>query len=51
MLQKIRFPEIKVHKTFDIGLDVYKEFGVEIIMVPKGLIVAQRCEFILGYAV
>ncbi|WP_371254043.1 ATP-binding protein [Orientia tsutsugamushi] len=30
-----------------IHLDVYKEFGFEIIMVPKGLTVTQRCEFIL----
>ena len=31
-----------------IHLDVYKEFGFEIIMVPKRLTVEQRCEFILG---
>lgn len=30
-----------------IHLDVYKEFGFDIIMVPKGLTVTQRCEFIL----
>lgn len=30
-----------------IHLDVYKEFGFDIIMVPKGLTIAQRCEFIL----
>ncbi len=30
-----------------IHLDVYKEFGFEIIMVPKRLTVTQRCEFIL----
>ncbi len=30
-----------------IHLDVYKEFGFDIIMVPKGLPVMQRCEFIL----
>lgn len=30
-----------------IHLDVYKEFGFEIIIVPKGLRVEQRCEFIL----
>ncbi len=29
-----------------IHLDVYKEFGFEIIMVPKELTVTQRCEFI-----
>lgn len=28
-------------------LDVYKEFGFDIMMVPKGLTIAQRCEFIL----
>jgi predicted ATPase len=32
-------------------LDAYKEFGFEIIMVPKGLTVTQRCEFILGKTV
>jgi len=30
-----------------IHLDVYKELGFDIIMVPKGLTVTQRCEFIL----
>ncbi len=30
-----------------IHLDVYKEFGFDIMMVPKGLTVRQRCEFIL----
>lgn len=30
-----------------IHLDVYKEFGFDIVMVPKGLTVTQRCEFIL----
>jgi predicted ATPase len=30
-----------------IHLDVYKEFGFDIIMVPKGLTVTQRCEFIV----
>ena len=34
-----------------IHLDVYKEFGFEIIIVPKGLTVTQRCEFILGKTV
>jgi predicted ATPase len=29
-----------------IHLDVYKEFGFEIIMVPKDLMVTQRCGFI-----
>jgi predicted ATPase len=30
-----------------IHLDVYKEFGFDIMMVPKELTVTQRCEFIL----
>lgn len=30
-----------------IHLDVYKEFGFDIMMVPKGLRVQGRCEFIL----
>lgn len=30
-----------------IHLDVYKEFGFDIVMVPKRLTVTQRCEFIL----
>lgn len=30
-----------------IHLDVYKEFGFDIVMVPKGLTVTQRYEFIL----
>ena len=30
-----------------IHLDVYKEFGFDIMMAPKGLTVTQRCEFIL----
>ena len=30
-----------------IHLDVYKEFGFDIMIVPKGLTVTQRCEFIL----
>ncbi len=34
--------------TFEqIHLDVYKEFGFDIMMVPKGLAVQGRCEFIL----
>jgi predicted ATPase len=34
--------------TFEqVHLDVYKEFGFDIVMVPKGLTVTQRCEFIL----
>ncbi|WPY00700.1 P-loop ATPase [Candidatus Trichorickettsia mobilis] len=35
----------------EIHLDVYKEFGFDIIMVPKGLTVTQRCEFILEKAI
>lgn len=34
-----------------IHLDVYKEFGFDIMMVPKGLTIAQRCEFILERAI
>ncbi len=34
-----------------IHLDVYKEFGFDIIMVPKGLTVTQRFEFILERAI
>lgn len=34
-----------------IHLDVYKERGFDTIMVPKGLTVTQRCEFILGKTV
>jgi predicted ATPase len=34
-----------------IHLDVYKEFGFDIMMAPKGLTVTQRCEFILGKTV
>ena len=30
-----------------IHLDVYKECGFDIMIVPKGLTVTQRCEFIL----
>lgn len=30
-----------------LHLDVYKEFGFKLIMVPKKLTVTQRCEFIL----
>ncbi len=30
-----------------IHLDVYQEFGFDTIMVPKGLTIIQRCEFIL----
>ncbi|RUP36163.1 MAG: hypothetical protein EKK63_18200 [Acinetobacter sp.] len=34
-----------------IHLDVYKEFGFDIMMVPKELTVIQRCEFILERAI
>lgn len=34
-----------------IHLDVYKEFGFDIVIVPKGLTVTQRCEFILERAI
>ncbi|PPE03082.1 AAA family ATPase [Holospora curviuscula] len=34
-----------------IHLDVYKECGFDIMIVPKGLTVTQRCEFILGQTV
>lgn len=30
-----------------IHLDVYKEFGFDIVMVPKGLTVEERCRFVL----
>ncbi|ETZ04421.1 MULTISPECIES: AAA family ATPase [Holospora] len=30
-----------------IHLDVYKEFGFDIIVAPKGLTVQERCDFIL----
>ena len=33
-----------------IHLDVYDQFGFDIIMVPKELTALQRCEFILGEA-
>jgi len=44
--RKISFEDAIVFEQ--IHLDVYKEFGFEIIMVPKRLTVEQRCEFILG---
>jgi len=34
-----------------IHLDVYKEFGFDIVMVPKRLTVQERCEFILERAI
>ncbi len=43
--RKISFEDALIFEQ--IHLDVYKEFGFDIIMVPKGLTVTQRCEFIL----
>ena len=43
--RKISYEDALVFEQ--IHLDVYKEFGFEIMMVPKGLTVTQRCEFIL----
>ncbi|KJW07419.1 hypothetical protein OTUT144_0535 [Orientia tsutsugamushi str. UT144] len=45
MPEKISYEDALIFEQ--IHLDVYKEFGFEIIMVPKGLTVTQRCEFIL----
>jgi predicted ATPase len=44
--RKISYEDAMVFEQ--IHLDVYKELGFDIIMVPKGLTVTQRCEFILG---
>ena len=43
--RKISYEDALVFEQ--IHLNVYKEFGFEIMMVPKDLTVAQRCEFIL----
>lgn len=43
--RKISYEDALVFEQ--IHLDVYKEFGFDIVMVPKGLTVIQRCEFIL----
>ena len=43
--RKISYEDALVFEQ--IHLDVYKEFGFDIVMVPKGLTVTQRCEFIL----
>ena len=43
--RKISYEDALVFEQ--IHLDVYKEFGFDIIMAPKGLTVARRCEFIL----
>ncbi len=43
--RKISYEDALVFEQ--IHLDVYKEFGFDIMMVPKGLTVTQRCEFIL----
>jgi predicted ATPase len=44
--RKISYEDALVFEQ--IHLDVYKEFGFEIVLVPKELTVTQRCEFILG---
>ena len=46
--RKISYEDALVFEQ--IHLDVYKEFGFDIIMVPKGLTVTQRCDFILERA-
>lgn len=43
--RKISYEDALVFEQ--IHLDVYNQFGFEIIMVPKRLTVTQRCEFIL----
>jgi predicted ATPase len=43
--RKISYEDALVFEQ--IHLDVYKEFGFNITMIPKGLTVEQRCEFIL----
>lgn len=43
--RKISFEEALIFEK--IHLDVYKEFGFDIMMVPSGLAVTQRCKFIL----
>lgn len=45
-VRKISYEDALIFEQ--IHLDVYKDFGFEIIMVPKGLIVQERCEFILS---
>ena len=47
--RKISYEDALVFEQ--IHLDVYKEFGFDIIMVPKALTVTQRCEFILERAI
>ena len=47
--RKISYQDALVFEQ--IHLDVYKEFGFEIIMLPKELTVTQRCEFILERAI
>jgi predicted ATPase len=47
--RKISYEDALVFEQ--IHLDVYKEFGFDIVMVPKGLTVTQRCEFILERAI
>ena len=43
--RKISYEEALIFEK--IHLDVYKEFGFDIIKVPRELTVAQRCDFIL----
>ena len=47
--RKISYQDALVFEQ--IHLDMYKEFGFEIIIVPKELRVTQRCEFILERAI
>lgn len=44
-VRKISYEDALIFEQ--VHLDVYKEFGFDIVMVPKGLTVTQRCEFIL----
>lgn len=43
--RKISYEDALVFEQFH--LDVYEEFGFDIMMVPKGLTITQRCDFIL----
>lgn len=47
--RKISYEDALVFEQ--IHLNVYKEFGFEIVMAPKELTVTQRCEFILERAI
>ncbi len=42
--RKISYEDALVFEQ--IHLDVYKDFGFDIMMVPKGLRVTQRCQFV-----